>query len=96
MSKERYLSKEEYKEYEKYKNDKKKGRLLNPEGLIFLAESVDFDAKALGDLMLENAMKFKEENPFLTDSSSKKLIFNVPSEESEESEDFIPFIEFRK
>ena len=46
-SKERYLSKEEYKRYERLKADIKGGRLLNPEGLLYLAESVSIATAAV-------------------------------------------------
>ena len=57
MAKERYISKEDYKEFERYKKDKRKGRLLNPEGLMYLAENAGFDAEKLGQIMLDNIEK---------------------------------------
>ncbi len=96
MSKERYISKEEYKEYEKYKKDKRQGRLLNPEGLMFLAESVDYDPARLGMIMLDNIEKFKAVDPYLKVFSDVKLIFDPVSEDNTDQEDFLPFIEYKK
>ena len=50
-SKKRYLSKEEYTRYERFKSDIKGGRILNPEGLLYLADSVDNDPTRLGQLL---------------------------------------------
>ncbi len=97
MAKERYISKEDYKEYEKYKKDKRMGRLLNPEGLMFLAESVNHDPTRLGMIMLENIEKFKAEDPYLKDFSDVKLIFDPVVEENNQMEDdFLPFLEYKQ
>ncbi|ADL36451.1 hypothetical protein bpr_IV086 (plasmid) [Butyrivibrio proteoclasticus B316] len=96
MGKDRYISKEEYKEYEKYKNAKKQGRLLNPEGLLFLAESADYDPIRLGQIMLSSVERFKAADPYLKSLSEDKLIFKPLPVKDEEEESFLPFIEYTK
>ncbi len=94
MSKERYLSKKEYKRYEKIRSDIKEGRLLNPEGLFYLAESVNNDPTRLGQLLLNKIEQFKDEDPNLQSYSNEKLIFEPSSEEYDETDDFLPFLEY--
>ena len=91
-SKERYLSKEEYKRYERLRADIKGGRLLNPEGLLYLAESVDNDPTRLGQLLLNKVEQFKAEDPYLQSFSNNKLMFESSSEESDDADDFLPFV----
>jgi len=91
-SKERYLSKEEYKRYERLRADIKGGRLLNPEGLLYLAESVDNDPTRLGQLLLNKIEQFKAEDPYLQSFSNNKLMFESSSEESDDADDFLPFV----
>jgi len=91
-SKERYLSKEEYKRYERLSADIKGGRLLNPEGLLYLAESVDNDPTRLGQLLLNKIEQFKAEDPYLQSFSNNKLMFESSSEESDDADDFLPFV----
>ncbi len=92
MSKERYLSKEEFKRYEKVKADIKDGKLLNPEGLLYLADSVDNDPTRLGKLLLKKIEQFKEDDQFLKSFTDQKLLFEPVSEE--EIDESIPFIEY--
>lgn len=91
-SKERYLSKEEYKRYERLKADIKGGRLLNPEGLLYLAESVDYDPTRLGQLLLNKIEQFKSVDPYLQSFSNEKLLFEPASEIFIEEDDCLPFI----
>ena len=91
-SKERYLSKEEYKRFERIKSDIKAGRLLNPEGLLYLAESVDNDPTRLGVILLKKIAQFKADDPYLQSFSNDKLMFEPSSEESDDADDFLPFI----
>ena len=93
-SKERYLSKEEYKRYERLRSDIKGGRLLNPEGLLYLAESVDNDPTRLGQLLLNKIEQFKAENPYLQSFSNEKLLFKPTSEDTDTVDDFLPFVEY--
>ena len=93
-SKERYLSKEEYKRFERIKADIKGGRLLNPEGLLYLAESVDNDPTRLGQLLLNKIDQFKVENPYLQSISDERLLFEPTSEETDAVDDFLPFVEY--
>ena len=95
-SKDRYLSREEYKRYERFRSDIKGGRLLNPEGLLYLAESVDNDPTRLGLLLLKKIEQFKEEDPYLESFSSNKLAFEPSSEESDFVDDFLPYVEYQK
>ncbi len=94
MSKERYLSKEEYKRYEKIRSDIKAGRLLNPEGLLYLAESVDNDPTRLGQILLNKIDQFMAEDPNLQSPFNDKLIFEPSSEGYDEADDFLPFLEY--
>lgn len=91
-SKERYLSKEEYKRFERIKSDIKAGRLLNPEGLLYLAESVDNDPTRLGQLLLNKIEHFKAEDPYLQNFSNEKLLFEPTSEIFDEDGDCLPYI----
>ena len=92
-SRDRYLSKKEYKRYERFKSDIKSGRLLNSEGLLYLAESVDNDPTKLGLLLLKKIEQFKEEDPYSKNFSNDKLVFEPSSEESVDIDDFLPYIE---
>ena len=91
-SKDRYLSREEYKRYERFKSDIKNGRLLNPEGLLYLAESVDNDPTRLGVLLLKKIEQFKADAPYLQGFSNDKLMFEPSSEESDNVDDFLPYV----
>lgn len=93
-SKERYLSKEEYKRFERIKADIKGGRLLNPEGLLYLAESVDNDPARLGQFLLNKIEQFKAEDPYLQSFSNERLLFEPTSEETDSVDDFLPFVEY--
>lgn len=93
-SKARYLSKEEYKRYERLRADIKSGRLLNPEGLLYLAESVDNDPTRLGQLLLNKIDQFKVEDPYLQSFSNERLLFEPTSEETDSVDDFLPFVEY--
>ena len=73
-SKERYLSKEEYKQYERFKSDIKAGRLLNPESLLCLAESVDNNPTRLGLILLKKIEKILAYKTFQVQS----LDLNLP------------------
>ncbi len=95
-SKDRYISKKDFAEYEKYKNDKQKGRLLNPEGLVYLADSVENDPFKLGMLLLEKVSELKKEDPFLDKFSDAKLYFNPEKEKILDEDDAIPFVEYKK
>lgn len=94
-SKERYLSKEEYKQYERFKSDIKAGRLLNPESLLCLAESVDNNPTRLGLILLKKIEQFKAEDPCLQDISGAKLRFESAATENEDNS-FLPFIEYTR
>ncbi len=94
-SKERYLSKEEYKKYERFKSDIKAGRLLNPESLLCLAESVDNNPTRLGLILLKKIEQYKAEDPYLQDFSDTRFI-NDPSTTENEDESFLPFIEYTR
>ena len=91
-SKERYLSKEEYKRFERLIADIKSGRLLNPEGLLYLAELVDNDPTRLGQLLLNKIEQFKAEDPYLQSFSNEKLLFEPTSEIFDEDGDCLPYI----
>ena len=91
-SKERYLSKDEYKRYEKYKNDIKAGRLLNSEGLLYLAESVDYDPTLLGQLLLNKIDQFTAADPYLQRFTNEKFLFEPSSEELTDEDDLLPYI----
>ncbi|WP_026658658.1 hypothetical protein [Butyrivibrio sp. AC2005] len=91
-SKDRYLSKEEYKRYERLKSDIKGGRLLDSEGLLYLAESVDNDPTRLGLILLKKIEQFKEEDPYQKSFSNNKLVFEPSSEELDDVNDFLPYI----
>ncbi len=91
-SKARYLSKEEYKRFERLIADIKSGRLLNPEGLLYLAELVDNDPTRLGQLLLNKIEQFKAEDPYLQSFSNEKLLFEPTSEIFDEDADCLPYI----
>ncbi len=91
-SKKRYLSKEEYTRYERFKSDIKGGRILNPEGLLYLAESVDNDPTRLGQLLLSKIAQFKAEDPYLQRFTNEKLLFEPSSEELTDEDDPLPYI----
>lgn len=88
----RYLSREEYKRYERFKSDIKAGRLINPEGLLYLAESVDNNPTRLGAILLKKIAQFKADEQYLQSFSNNKLMFESFSEESDDSDDFLPFV----
>ncbi len=91
-SKERYLSKEEYKQYERLRADIKCGRLLNPEGLLYLAESVDNDPTRLGQLLLNKIDQFTAADPYLQRFTNEKFLFEPSSEELTDEDDPLPYI----
>ena len=91
-SKARYISKEEYKRFERLIADIKSGRLLNPEGLLYLAELVDNDPTRLGQLLLNKIEQFKAEDPYLQSFSNEKLLFEPTSEIFDEDADCLPYI----
>ena len=50
----------EYEEFQKYKSDKLNGRILTPDGLRFIIEANEYDAKKIGQHFLEMLPKIRE------------------------------------
>ena len=54
------ISNKEYEEFQKYKSDKLNGRILTPDGLRFIIEANEYDAKKIGQHFLEMLPKIRE------------------------------------
>lgn len=55
------ISNKEYEEYQKYYTDKLYGRILTPDGLRLICESLNNNPEKIGSHMLEMVAKFKSE-----------------------------------
>ena len=73
-SKARYLSKEEYKRFERLIADIKSGRLLNPEGLLYLAELVDNEIRVWLDTAHKDAKSILTKGKAVVDKLAKALL----------------------
>ena len=54
------ITNNEYEEFQKYKSDKLNGRILTPDGLRFIIEANEYDAKKIGQHFLEMLPKIQE------------------------------------
>ena len=54
------ITNKEYEEFQKYKSDKLNGRILTPDGLLFIVEAYEYDAQKIGQHFLEMLPKIRE------------------------------------
>jgi len=47
------ISNKEYEEFQKYKSDRAFGKILTPDGLRFIIEANDYDARKIGQHFLD-------------------------------------------
>lgn len=58
------ISSKEYERYQQYLQDKTFGRILTPDGLRFLCESMNNDPEEIGKHMILMVQKFRSEGLF--------------------------------
>ena len=57
-----HMSTQQVQEYKKLCREREQGRILTPEGLVFICEANQYDPEKIGKHFIEMAAKFKAEN----------------------------------
>ena len=54
------ISNKEYEEFQQYKSDRAFGKILTPDGLRFIIEANDYDARKIGQHFLDMLPKIRD------------------------------------
>lgn len=54
------ISNKEYEEFQKYKSDRAFGKILTPDGLRFIIEANDYDARKIGQHFWDMLPKIRD------------------------------------
>lgn len=56
-----HMTTKQIKDYRELCRNREQGRILTPDGLVFICEAYHYDAEAIGRHFIEMAIKFKAE-----------------------------------